>query len=53
MANNFKAYENFQRNFNNKYKVNFSFEQYEEQKLNKKKYRARFKGSEECWKRKS
>ena len=36
MANNFEAYANFERNFNNRYKVNFSFERYEAQKLNKK-----------------
>ena len=36
MANNFEAYASFERNFNNKYKVNFSFEQYEAKKLNKK-----------------
>ena len=36
MANNFEAYATVERNFNNKYKVNFSFEQYAAQKLNKK-----------------
>ena len=44
MANNFTAYENFQRNFNNRYKVNFSFEQYEAQKLNKKNIEPALKG---------
>ena len=44
MANNFEAYASFERNFNNKYKVNFSFEQYEAQKLNKKNIEPALKG---------
>lgn len=44
MANNFEAYANFERNFNNKYKVNFTFEQYEAQKLNKKNTEPALKG---------
>ena len=44
MANNFEAYASFERNFNNKYKVNFSFEQYEAKKLNKKNIEPALKG---------
>ena len=44
MANNFEAYANFEKNFNNKYKVNFTFEQYEAQKLNKKNTEPALKG---------
>ena len=36
MANNFEAYEKLAENFNNKYKVNFSFKKYDSQRLNKK-----------------
>lgn len=44
MANNFEAYADFERNFNIKYKVNFTFEQYEAQKLNKKNTEPALKG---------
>ena len=50
MANNFEAYKSFERNFNNKYKVNFSFEQYEEQKLNKKNTEPALKGQKNAGK---
>ena len=36
MANKFEAYEKFVKSFNDKYKVNFSFEKYEKQSLKSK-----------------
>lgn len=39
MANKFQNIEQFAKNFSNRYKVDFSFEKYHSQKLDKKLWR--------------
>ena len=50
MANNFEAYEKLAESFNNKYKVNFSFEKYDSQRLNKKNTAPALSGNKDAGK---